>query len=268
MRLDRHPARRPRGPAAGALVRRRLQGAAQRSAARARADLRVRRRSRPSDEVTRPLRALRDELAVSDGDGAGEVPAELRRAAAADREARGALAGAARPADRARRAAPSGRRRRTRRCAASTRRASRSSSTSSAARCSSRPTRPGKLICARYDGGQLNTHFRDFARPMGLAVAPGRIAIGTRAEVLDYRELPGRRAEGRAAGQARRLLPAAQQALHRRHPDPRDRLRPGRALDRRHQLLLPGDPRRRAQLRPALEAALHLRARPPRTAAT
>ena len=42
----------------------------------------------------------------------------------------------------------------------------------------------GKLICARYDGGTLNTHFRDFPRPMGLAVAPGRIAIGTRAEVF------------------------------------------------------------------------------------
>jgi uncharacterized protein (TIGR03032 family) len=48
----------------------------------------------------------------------------------------------------------------------------------------------GKLICARYDGGQLNTHFRDFPRPMGLAVAPGRIAIGTRAEVVDYRDFP------------------------------------------------------------------------------
>ena len=116
----------------------------------------------------------------------------------------------------------------------------------------------GKLICARYDGGQLNTHFRDFSRPMGLAVAPGRIAIGTRSEVLDYRELPGRGAEGRAAGQARRLLPAPEQALHRRHPHPRDRLRPGRALDRGDQLLLPRDARRRAQLHPALEAALHL----------
>ncbi len=48
----------------------------------------------------------------------------------------------------------------------------------------------GKLICAREDRGTLNTHFRDFPRPMGLAVAPGRIAIGTRAEVLDYRNVP------------------------------------------------------------------------------
>ena len=48
----------------------------------------------------------------------------------------------------------------------------------------------GKLICARHDRGMVNTHFRDFQRPMGLAVAPGRIAIGTRAEVLDYRNVP------------------------------------------------------------------------------
>jgi uncharacterized protein (TIGR03032 family) len=48
----------------------------------------------------------------------------------------------------------------------------------------------GKLICARADRGALNTHFRDFQRPMGLAIGPGRIAIGTRAEVLDYRNFP------------------------------------------------------------------------------
>jgi uncharacterized protein (TIGR03032 family) len=48
----------------------------------------------------------------------------------------------------------------------------------------------GKLICARHDRGLVNTHFRDFQRPMGLATAPGRIVIGTRAEVLDYRDVP------------------------------------------------------------------------------
>jgi uncharacterized protein (TIGR03032 family) len=48
----------------------------------------------------------------------------------------------------------------------------------------------GKLICARVDRATLNTHFRNLERPMGLAVAPGRIAVGTRAEVLDYRNFP------------------------------------------------------------------------------
>src|SRR5262249_31067810 len=41
----------------------------------------------------------------------------------------------------------------------------------------------GKLICARQAGGALNTHFRDFNRPMGLAVNGDRLAIGTRSEV-------------------------------------------------------------------------------------
>jgi uncharacterized protein (TIGR03032 family) len=48
----------------------------------------------------------------------------------------------------------------------------------------------GKLICARQSGGALNTHFRDFNRPMGLAVHGERLAIGTRSEVWDYRNVP------------------------------------------------------------------------------
>ena len=124
---DGHPARRPRGPAAGALVRHRLQVAAQRSPARARADLRVRRdRSRPRTSPGRSAR-LRDQLAVSGADEAGEVPDELPRASAAHRSARRALARAARPPDDSAAQRASGRRRRTRRCGASTRRASPSS---------------------------------------------------------------------------------------------------------------------------------------------
>jgi uncharacterized protein (TIGR03032 family) len=48
----------------------------------------------------------------------------------------------------------------------------------------------GKLICARQRGGQLNTHFRDFDKPMGVAVADGRFCLGTRTEVWDLRDLP------------------------------------------------------------------------------
>lgn len=48
----------------------------------------------------------------------------------------------------------------------------------------------GKLVCARERDGVLNTHFRDFDKPMGIAVAPGRIALGTRAEVWDLRNMP------------------------------------------------------------------------------
>jgi uncharacterized protein (TIGR03032 family) len=48
----------------------------------------------------------------------------------------------------------------------------------------------GKLICARASNEGLNTHFRNFNRPMGLAVRDGRLAIGTQSEVWDYRDVP------------------------------------------------------------------------------
>jgi uncharacterized protein (TIGR03032 family) len=48
----------------------------------------------------------------------------------------------------------------------------------------------GKLIAARARGGQLNTHFRNFEKPMGLAVRPGRFSLGTRTEVWDWRDMP------------------------------------------------------------------------------
>lgn len=48
----------------------------------------------------------------------------------------------------------------------------------------------GKLICARQQDGRLNTHFRDFDKPMGLGVASGRFCLGTRTEVWDLRDMP------------------------------------------------------------------------------
>jgi uncharacterized protein (TIGR03032 family) len=142
-----------------------------------------------SEEVTRPLRSLRDQLAVSDGDGAREVPPELaellpRTEKLAERS-RELLARPIRPPRTAKWSAPSD----------SPLRSVYTQSfpeflnqLGSSMLVSTYQT--GKLICARYDGGQLNTHFRNFPRPMGLAVAPGRIAVGTRAEVLDYRNFP------------------------------------------------------------------------------
>ena len=47
----------------------------------------------------------------------------------------------------------------------------------------------GKLICARYDQGRINTHFRNFDKPMGLAVHHGRFALGTRTEIWDFRDM-------------------------------------------------------------------------------
>jgi uncharacterized protein (TIGR03032 family) len=46
----------------------------------------------------------------------------------------------------------------------------------------------GKLIVVRADGETLNTHFRNFMSPMGLAYegATGRLAVGTRHEVWNF----------------------------------------------------------------------------------
>jgi uncharacterized protein (TIGR03032 family) len=140
-----------------------------------------------SEEVTRPLRSLRDQLAVSDEDGAGdEVAPELAELLArTEKVAERSRELLARPIRAPRTAiwsAPSD----------SPLRSVYTQSfpeflnqLGSSMLVSTYQT--GKLICARHDGGQLNTHFRNFARPMGLAVAPGRFAVGTRAEVLDYR---------------------------------------------------------------------------------
>lgn len=48
----------------------------------------------------------------------------------------------------------------------------------------------GRLICARDQQGLLNTHFRSFDKPMGVAVAPGRFALASRTEVWDFRDMP------------------------------------------------------------------------------
>src|SRR3954468_10076944 len=48
----------------------------------------------------------------------------------------------------------------------------------------------GKLVVVRSDGGVINTHFRAFNKPMGMAVAPSRLAIGTAAEVCAFRNVP------------------------------------------------------------------------------
>jgi uncharacterized protein (TIGR03032 family) len=48
----------------------------------------------------------------------------------------------------------------------------------------------GKLVALRSDHGVLNTHFRNFLKPMGLAVQGPRLAIGTRTEVWEYHSNP------------------------------------------------------------------------------
>jgi histidine biosynthesis protein/uncharacterized protein DUF4915 len=47
-----------------------------------------------------------------------------------------------------------------------------------------------KLLAVRPDGQGLSTLVRTFERPMGLAVAPGRLALGTRSQVWFFRDAP------------------------------------------------------------------------------
>src|SRR5437867_2580994 len=48
----------------------------------------------------------------------------------------------------------------------------------------------GKVIMVRNDGGVLNTHFRTFAKPMGIAADRARLTIGGTNTVWDYRNMP------------------------------------------------------------------------------
>jgi uncharacterized protein (TIGR03032 family) len=47
-----------------------------------------------------------------------------------------------------------------------------------------------RVVFVRAAENGLNTHFRAYDKPMGIAVAPGRIALGTRHEVWDLRDMP------------------------------------------------------------------------------
>ena len=59
----------------------------------------------------------------------------------------------------------------------------------------------GKLVMVRDEGDHLNTHYRAFLSPMGLALADGgsRLAMGTTVQVWEFRDVPS---------VARRLGPA------------------------------------------------------------
>ena len=48
----------------------------------------------------------------------------------------------------------------------------------------------GKLIVLRNDGGVLNTHFRNFPKPMGLAVDGGRLALATGLDIAEFHNVP------------------------------------------------------------------------------
>ena len=48
----------------------------------------------------------------------------------------------------------------------------------------------GKLICARHTPSGLNTHFRNLDMPMGRSRGRAELAVGTRSQVCEYRNVP------------------------------------------------------------------------------
>ena len=48
----------------------------------------------------------------------------------------------------------------------------------------------GKLVILRNDGGVLNTHFRNFVKPMGLAIGGGKLAVGASIDVWEFHNVP------------------------------------------------------------------------------
>ncbi len=49
----------------------------------------------------------------------------------------------------------------------------------------------GKLVLLRANDGTINTHFRSFSKPMGLAMDGSRLAIGTTVEIWEFHNAPG-----------------------------------------------------------------------------
>lgn len=48
----------------------------------------------------------------------------------------------------------------------------------------------GKLVILRPDGSAINTHYRSFVRPMGMAADNERLALGTALEIAEFRNMP------------------------------------------------------------------------------
>ena len=58
----------------------------------------------------------------------------------------------------------------------------------------------GKLVILRGDNGKINTHFRNFNKPMGLAATSEKIALGTAYQIWDFRNVPAVAAKLEPAG--------------------------------------------------------------------
>ena len=115
----------------------------------------------------------------------------------------------------------------------------------------------GKLVMVRDEGDHLNTHFRAFQAPMGLALERDRLAIGTSVQIWEFVDVPAVTAKLEPAWPPRCLLPAALVPHHGQRADPRDGLGQRRgALVRQHSLLVSLHARPLGQLHAAVAAAV------------
>jgi len=48
----------------------------------------------------------------------------------------------------------------------------------------------GKLVILRPDGTTINTHFREFKRPMGMAADQQRLMLGANVDIIEFRNMP------------------------------------------------------------------------------
>ena len=48
----------------------------------------------------------------------------------------------------------------------------------------------GKLVAVRELDGVVNTHFRSLGSRMGISHQDGRLAVGTRSQIMEYQNLP------------------------------------------------------------------------------
>ena len=60
----------------------------------------------------------------------------------------------------------------------------------------------GRLVMFRSQGDVLNTHFRNFDKPMGLAVGDNRLAVGSGISIWEFHNIPavGRKVDEKEAG--------------------------------------------------------------------
>src|SRR4051794_33114264 len=61
----------------------------------------------------------------------------------------------------------------------------------------------GKLVMVRDEGDHLNTHFRGFPAPMGMALNGDRLAVGTQMQVWEFVDVPAVTARLEPPGQHR-----------------------------------------------------------------